>query len=499
LNQKGDSGLLARFRVRAHDVLSNGSDFRLLEFLETLLVIAVIVCGTFTVVRTWVRIQSPFQMDYAEGTILTSSLRLVHGGSLYKPFSGFPYYFDPYPPFIYKLVSFVIAHEGLSFFYPRLLSLTAAIAACLFALILIHHWTQRWKLAVGFGLLPLTVAVVQAWLGIIRYDFIGIALTLGGLVVFVLFPGHRVWSLPFFVLAVAGLYPLVAAPAACCLYLWTEREKKKSLLFGACFAGALLAAFLCGQHASAGLMGYHLFRTQHSPYSASQLASFVQGFLRGYALLFLLSAVIVWKSIRERHVSLIAIYWFLVAGASLSLGKIGAGQNQMLHLVFAACISAAVAYDWIRQNSPGDLGLAVLVSTLILITMANTPLRSSKPIEALSECKQAYSAVREDLGDYILADNLGALVLGGKQIYVSDPFIYRWLVAKTGFPDEDLRQKIVHREFTAIVLDRRLEDPEDDGGRWPDDVRQIIRENYRLKEQFNCNDARLVYEPKDAP
>ena len=487
-----------RFRrssQRAWSLGSGGFAF-VFESLETLFLIAVVVCGFFTVARTLVRIQSQFQLDYAEGSILNSSWRIAQGGSLYQPLRGVPYQIDPYPPFIYKLVSLVITHTGLSFVYPRFLVLTAAVVACLLAATLIHYWTRRWKLALAFGLLPLTVAAVQGWLGILRYDFIGIALTMAGLVVFVVFPRRRFWSLPLFVLAVGGLYTLVSGPAACCLYLWLEGQKKKGVLFGACLAGALVAGLIYGQHVSAGWMVQHLFKTQHSPYSISQLASLVQGLLRGYALLLLLSAVVIWKSIRERQVSLLAIYWCLVVGATLSLGKVGAAGNHILHLIVAACISAAVAYDWMRRHSSGDWGLVLALSTLILVTIANTPFRPKKPIDELSECGQAYRAVREQLGDRILADNIGALVLAGKSVYVTDPFAYRWLVTSAGSPDTELRRMIAYREFTSIVIDRSVEGKETDLDRWPDDLRQAMRTNYQLKETFICNDARYVYEPK---
>jgi hypothetical protein len=477
-------------------LVSGAGRNRMFESLEALLLIAVVVCGLFTVSRSVIRIRSPFQMDYAEGAILNSSWRLARGGSIYQPIRGMPYQLDPYPPFIYGIVSFIVRHTGLTFVYPRFIALLAAIVACLLATVLIHHWTRGWKIGVAFGLMPLTVAVVQAWLGILRYDLIGIALTMAGVVVFVLCPRHRFWSIPFFAFAVAGLYTLVAAPAACCLYLWIEGDKKKGLLFGACLSGLLLAGFLYGQHMTAGWMGRHLFQTQHSPYSISQLASSVQGLLRSYALLLLLSAVVVWRSIREKRVSLIAMYWVLVVGTSLSLGKIGAVGNHVLQLVFVACISAGVAYDWMRRNSPSDWGLALALSALILITIANTPLRPKKPIEDLSECGQAYASIHGELGDRILADNIGALVLAGKEVYISDPFVYGWLVKNRKLRDEDLRRMITHHEFTSIVIDRGVEDEETTADRWPGDIRQAIRQNYQREGQFTCNDARFVYEPR---
>jgi hypothetical protein len=464
--------------------------------METLLLLAVIVGGGFTVIRTVIRMHSPFEMDYAEGTILNSAWRYAQGVALYPPLRGLPYEIDPYPPFIYTLVGAVIKNTGLSFFYPRLLALTAAIVACLLASILIHHWTQRWRLAVAFGLLPLTIAAVQPWLGIIRYDLIGIALGLAGLVIFVVFPRYRFWSLPFFALSVAGLYTLVAAPAACCLYLWTRSEKLKGVLFGACLTAFLIAGFLYGQHVTAGSMGYHLFKTQHSPYSVSQLASLVQGFLRSYSLLFLLSAAVIWKGIKEKQLSFIILYWVLVAGTALSLGKIGAAQNHVLQLIFASCIAAAVGYEWMRRNSSSDYGLTVVLATLTILTIANTPFHPGKPIDSLVECPQAYAAVRNDLGDRILSDNVGALVLAGKQVYVSDPFVYGWLVRGTKFPDNDMLKMIANGEFTSIVLNHGVEGAETDDDRFQDGVRQEILKNYQLTGKYTCNDANFVYQPK---
>ena len=46
------------------------------------------------------------------------------------------------------------------------------------------------------------------------------------------------------------------------------------------------------------------------------------------------------------------------------------------------------------------------------------------------------------------------------------------------------------------MLNHGVEGQETDDDRWPDDVRQVIRQNYQIKEEFTCNDANFVYEPK---
>jgi len=189
------------------------------------------------------------------------------------------------------------------------------------------------------------------------------------------------WPYLFFALAVAGLYTLVAAPAACCLYLWTRREWLNGILFGAALTACLAAAFLYG-NTSPRAPWRIIFSRLTQSYSVSQLGSLVQALLRGYSLLFLLSAVMIWKSFQEKEISLILLYWLLAAGTTLSLGKIGAAQNHELQLIFATCIGAAVAYEWMRRNSSGDWGLALV---LALSSWSHWPTHlcaQGKPIDA---------------------------------------------------------------------------------------------------------------------
>jgi hypothetical protein len=480
------------------DVEKPAQDPSRLRIVEWVLLLSVLACASFTIARSWIRIHYDYQLDYAEGSILNSSWRLAQGGALYRPLHQAPYQIDPYPPFIYKAVGFVVAHTGLNFFYPRLLALLAALATCLMASILVRHWTRRWELALAFGLLPLTIPIVQPWLGVLRYDFIGLALTFAGLAVFEIFPKHRFWSLPFFFLAVSGLYTLIAAPAACCLYLWTTGQKKKGVLFGALLTAAMIAGVLYGHHVTGGWMERHLFKSQHSPFSISQLASFVQGILRTNPLLLLLSTVILIKSFKERKPGVLPIYLCTVAATSFTLGKVGAASNHMLQLIVVASISAAVAYDWMCRNANSDWGLVLALSSLALVTLANTPLRTRRPIEELSECGKAYAAIKDGLGERILADNVGALLMAHKPVYVSDPFAYRWLVATGELPDEDLRRMIVKHEFSSIVVDRVVEGDESDLDRWPLNLRAEMRNNYQLTKEFTCNDAKFVYEPRQA-
>ena len=378
---------------------------RACEVLETLLFIVVLAAAFLTSTRAWYRMHWPFQMDYAEGTILNSAWRLAQGGALYPPPSGMPYQIDPYPPFIYHLVGFAMKHEGIDF--------SAPVSLCIRG--------GRHRLSAGDNVDPSLGRPLEAgfdvWLAS-AHDRGGTGMAGGGPIRFrrrcvndggvgyICSVSKIPAIIPSFIRDCRRrpLHPCGRSLLMLSIFVDPAREEN-SIVLGACFAALLISGFLYAQHASSGLIVYHLFRTQHSPYSLSQLASFGQMFLRGYALLFLLSAAIVWKAIREKR--MISSLFTRRRATSLSLGKIGAAQNHILQLVFAICITSAVAYDWIRRNSPQDWGLALVLSSLILITMTNVPLRPKKPIEELSGCGEAYAAVHSDLGDRIFSDNVG--------------------------------------------------------------------------------------------
>jgi hypothetical protein len=450
-----------------------------------------------TLARAIYRIAIPFQIDYAEGPILHTASRLAKGGNLYPPVTTPPYEIDSYPPIIYHLVEASVRTFGVSLLYPRLMTLLSALLICVLLSVLVHVYTKSWKTSLTFGFLFFTIPIVQPWLSIVRFDMVGLALALCGLVLFIVYPRYWYLSVIPFSMAVCGLYTLIAAPAACFWCLLIGRQWKKALVFGFSIGFILIGIFWLQQLRTGDNVSFHLFHTQHSPYSLSQLGEMAQTVLRTHAVVFILGFGVIWLCVTDRKLAVPALYLGFASLTSLTLGKIGATDNHLLQILVAACWSSGIVYQWMRQNLPNDVGLGLLTLALIFAVVTNTPFRPGKKLQQVAECGKAYSAIKNNLGDRILGENIAALVMGDRQVYVSDPFIYRWLVAKGGWPDIDLKDRIVSHFFTAIVTNRPVEGIEGPDDRWPDSIRSSIRENYTLTEQFVCRDAGYVYQPNN--
>jgi len=103
-------------------------------------------------------------------------------------------------------------------------------------------------------------------------------------------------------------------------------------------------------------------------------------------------------------------------------------------------------------------------------------------------------------GDRVLSENVGALVLAGKTVWVSNPFVYSQLVMRGGWADAGLERMVRNREFDLIVAQWNYPDypsfMSDGAERFSPGVVKAIVENYRAVQKYQCTDARVIFERK---
>jgi hypothetical protein len=473
----------------------------LLSKLEVTFAVIVALCCVLSLVRTVHRIGVPYQLDYTEGAVLYGGMQVAHGASPYPPVSGLPYILNTYPPVIYELVGLLVGKFGVNFTPSRVAILSSAILICVFLALLLKRWTGSWMVGLVFGFLFMTVPMVQQWLYLVRVDLIGILFTIAGLYVFVAFPKRWYLSIPLFTFSMICLYTLVAAPGACFWWLISRKEWKKAVVLAGSMAALLLLAYFWEQQRTGGWFAFYMFQSHASPYSLVQVPAMIVMVLRTHALLFVLASLAVLADFPKQVLSLPSIYLALCTITSFTAGKDGAADNHLLQLLAAVCLCAGLGYHWLRQQvfsqsfPAAQFSAAVIVGALALTSLANTPVRNLKTVEALRECDKAYAFIGSEGGDRILSDNVGVLILNNKQVFVSDPFVYRWLVWASRMPDRELEGLVRARFFDSIVLWNRADDPRVVTEFWPPSIRKAISENYQLSQQFAC-DAKYVYQPK---
>ena len=111
---------------------------------------------------------------------------------------------------------------------------------------------------------------------------------------------------------------------------------------------------------------------------------------------------------------------------------------------------------------------------------------------AMAGCEAAYSFVRHHRGERVLAGDVGAVLLGGKPVMVSDPYAYSQLVRHGGWSDQDLQNKLGSGYFDLVLMSdqsgKRAE-------RWTEPVRRALAEHYRPVQRFYCTGVAAAYEP----
>jgi hypothetical protein len=476
------------------------------------------VLGAAIAVRA--RALSPFQLDYGEGNVLATLVRIAHGLTPYPDPRAFPNAIDPYGPVGYYLLAIPVKLFGVSLLPPRLLVIASVVAICVLLALTIAHMTRSVATAVIFGAAYATLPLVQGLGALLRVDLAGLALSASGMYVFCrglatenAEDNHEedflrvsssvssvanlslLASAALFVAAVFCKHSLLAAPAACTLYLVARRRWREAAHFAGAGAALGVAAFGMAEWLTRGFFAEHLFLTHPDPFSWNGYALRITRLAIGAAPLLVLAAVrIVWE-LRRKQLS-VAGWWFLLAAmTAITAGKQGSGWNHFLEWAAALCLCAGLGWEVVRRARPA----AVLFATGLAV-MLGWPAQSMFAwSNGLQQCTEAYAYIRAHAGDRALSENVSALLLGAKTVWVLDPFVYSQIVMHGTWPDEVIEPRLRSRWFDMVVTRR-------DYTQSPDALRrgverfsagmvQGLKANYRVARTFQCTDANVIFEP----
>jgi hypothetical protein len=506
-------------RARGANVLLRASEYVLL---------AAVFAGLFETLRFALHfIPLPFAVDYQEGSDLLAALRITHGLTPYPPIGHPPYIVNVYGPVYYFALAPLVKWFGLGFTAPRLFVLASGLTAALFLILLLRRWTRSWAIALGFGLLFLATGLVRDWIYILRVDLPGLALVMAGLYLFV--TGRRVvWPALFFLAALYAKITFLAAPIACFLYLLARgkqpddenrsgisetadsqpssgasgRRRAWRLAFWMTVLG-LVGLVLLGV-ATRGWGLFQMFLTHTDPYSFPHYVSVIRHLPLVDALLLVPIAGLAVRDIRDRSLSLPLIYFALASGMTLTAGKFGSASNHLLEWQAAACLAAGCGYHALRTRWRAAAVPALIAAGMVALLLPGLP---GKPQinPSFSGCDSAYRFARSEPGA-LLAENPGAAVLSGKNVWLSSSFEYAFL-GKAGRLDQRPLSRLVDQRFFGVILlddnlpelERRAARPRAPKTIWPPSFVAALAENYHPAARFACLGANVAFEPNVKP
>jgi hypothetical protein len=485
----------------------------------------------------------PFQVDYEEGNILNALVRIAQGQTPYPDPHALPNILNPYGPVAYYLLAIPVKLFGISFLGPRLVIVACVAAVCCLIGLAIARVSGSRMAGVLFGSLYGALALVQGWSTILRVDLLTLAFSMAGVYCFVtalrsagtdtepeplsIFdcrlpiskthsdsaesdnrqPTIRnslvfLASAVFFGAALLAKYTYAAAPAACMLWLITQHEWRQAARFAGIIAAICAVVLAIAALATRGAIFTHLFLTHADPFTWSVYLLRLTDVVARHRVLVALAGVQLISDLLRRRISLPALWLLLAAMTAVTAGKLGSNWNHFLELPAALCLCAGVGWTTLARIHPRAVAVtAALVATswLALFVVQQRKLIYD-PFVTVAECPQAYAYVKDHGADRVLSENVGALVMAGKTVWVSNPFVYSQMVMRAGWPDAGLERMLQDGDFNLFVAQWNYPDyppfMSDGGERFSSGAVKAIVKNYRAVQTYQCTDARVIFERK---
>lgn len=185
--------------------------------------------------------------------------------------------------------------------------------------------------------------------------------------------------------------------------------------------------------------------------------------------------------------------------SSLTAGKLGSTTNHYVEWMVACCICAGIGYSLLRAKYPAKI---VPITILLAASVLAQNRASVQPLGELTGCGAAYRYVRDSPSSRVLSESLGPMLLAGKPVLVSDPFVYGQSIGHGRWPKaqaEELIKLIDGRYFGLIVMSY---DPSKADAHasdvWPEVLRDAIARNYQVAQSYSCRDAGMMLEPRSS-
>ncbi len=442
-------------------------------------------------------IGSPYQLDYGEGLILDGALRIRHSQPLYPNPTAFPTVLHVYGPVAYAAGALALSGGRASFPPGRLLILTCSVALSFLLGTILRRLTGSWWIGLSFGCLLLTLPAFRFWLYLLRADVIGVLFSTTGVALY-LFDEKRWYRIiPFFGLAIFCKYTLVAAPVAVFLHLVLNQEVRQGVRFALGLGLASTLTFVFLQIDTGGWFAFHMFSTHPDRYSMRQFFALATLVWLSAPVVTALAVWCVAHDFRAKGWGFPPLYLAASSITALTAGKLGSTTNHFVDWMAACCLCAGLGYSLLlSRHAARSVPLTVLLSASILVGVLAQNRRTLQSSREFAGCDEAYLYVKKSPSARVLSESLGPLLLAGKPILVSDPFVFGQLVQHGVWPVKRVEGMVDEQYFGLIVMSRDPFQTEPGGSDvLPESLVTAIERNYRTVNRFTCRDAGVMLEP----
>jgi hypothetical protein len=439
--------------------------------------------------RTWPsRIKYPGdRQGGVEGIILAETLALRDGVPIYSADVSRGFHAAAYGPLYYLLGSRLVDGEHPSYLPCRIVAALATLGAAAACGVLAFWVSGSWLGGVLAPLIYLGFAVISDSEVAARSDALALFLSFAAFLVGYRFRRSRLILLAV-PLALASYFfkqQFVAGSAALFFYLLLEKHFRVA----AAFAGLLAAGWL-------GLMALFQFlifpRQNFARHYLTYIATTFEAdrFLAGlflFTFLALVSYIVGWLYLRERHDRVLACY--MLSSLALFLvgfSRPGSGPNYLadLYWLTSVLMSCYIVSGYLTDKSLlGRLILLLAALSCNVFYPYGAPPRPANFVEdrQIQDYLRTNFSPRSEALSYCAGD----LVRAGLDAPYTDLFLFSRLVGRGVISDTSMVSGVRQHRFAVILLHfdpNRGTDQERMHVFLPETVLRAIRQDYRLKD-----------------
>jgi hypothetical protein len=472
----------------------------------------------------------PFQVDDSEGVVLSEAQWLARGVDPYQPARPDFFTAAPYTPIYTAINALAFAAGPFTFKIGRGIAFLATLMIAAGIAALVRRGTGNWALALWAGLTTLTINLVGVWAVRARPDHLALACNLAGVgLVYWRWEelatadgagrwgiGREEWRLLWAVAGCCALgfftkQTLLAAPVAIGLCLLVRRWRL-GIAFGLLYGVLVVLPFGLLTLVTHGGFYQHIIAF-HSSWSWHDFWRLWEPFVVRYwpllvAAIGLPLAVVLaalrgdrtLASLRADRDLLPAVYFGTAAFFGLGAGTHGGNHNHFVETVVVAiwCAALLVGRGLMSPRWRVVAGIVLLALSIALGLEArfgatNWLARDFRtPLTAEREGWANVAAfVTNDPGP-VYADNVGLLLVAGKEVRYTDPFSLAYATRTGQWDDRELVARVLQGEFSLIAL--RYDVFSVDGP--PDDLTEGLYEAIRARYRVIERNVVVVYAPR---
>jgi hypothetical protein len=455
---------------------------------------------------------------YPEGWLLQSALAVRDGHDLYRDYRNYPFIIALYPPVYYYVVGIGARLAQLdtssTLVLARTLSALAAAASCACVIALARRYGASRVGALTAGGLLFSSYAMQPWSYTARPDALALGLSLAGLWIGLSRASLRWTAAAGVVLALAFLTKQthIAAISTLTLLMLLRGEWKRAAVCVVTWSACVLSVVLTLEVSTHGLFLGNVVAANGVPYQPELIASYTF-YIAKYSALLIGLALLGWFQMGSQSGADAGMKWYLAISsliAFVALGKVGAGNNQVLEVTAAGAVLAGRGYDrlavLVGRSQIWRLQITVPVKWMALAATGYIVAAGVLQINYLD--KQAFSStwatetstdlvarLRTEPGDVLTQQDPLSVLRAGKTPVLADPYGLAVLAVSGRWDPAPLQAMIEERSFSLIVLEAPAEEEVTLSGYpwWPPGVRERILANYRFGGRLGSH---YLYTPR---